>query len=570
MDYFIHIIIFILIYAVLAASLNVILGYGGMVSMCHAVFFAIGAYAGALISINLGLNFLVGMVAGSLIAGVSAAIIALPSLRVRDEYIIVFTLAFQMVMYGLMVSLHDVTRGAQGIPGIPHASIFGIHFESPLQNLILISVIAGICLATLWRLCHSPFARTLKAIREDPDAAQSLGKNALKFKVLTFAIGGATAAMVGSCFAYYITFITPYQFTIGTSILLLCIVVIGGGGNFWGAILGATILVGLPEVLRFVPGNLAVIDILREIIYGALLVIFMCFRPKGVLAEPVAITKAPVAFKPVKQTGNGDRGDCPSLVQFPSKTILEVKGGSKSFGGLRAVKNASLTLAEGKITAIVGPNGCGKTTLFNLISGFLRFDAGKVYLWGKNVTGYPPYRFAKIGVGRSWQDTRIFLNLSVLENVMVGCPEQAGESLPLLFLSPRRVAKEEKENCRKAMTYLDLVGLSDKADQRAGDLSSAEQKVVAMARLLAWEYTLLFLDEPTSGMDPESVKEMMKLIQQAVKDGKRTVCLVEHNLDVVRGIADYAYFMDEGQVIASGTPAELMANPKLTEVYFGT
>jgi branched-chain amino acid transport system permease protein len=571
MEYIYHIIIFILLYSILVQSLNLIMGYAGMVSMCHAIFSGIGAYTAALISIHLGYNFIFAMAVGFVLAAVMGGLLATPFLRVRDEYLIVFTIGFQMVMYEFMLTARGITEGQGGIPGIPPPQLFGIEFVDPLTFLPLVVVITAICFAFSWRIINSPFGRVLKAIREDESACRALGKNSLKFRVIVFALGGGLAAIAGSTLAYYVTFVSPFTFVVDVSIFIIVMVVLGGLANFWGPLVGAAILVGLPEALRFIPGAAGVIDAVREILYGFILMLLMIFRPQGILPERAGRilgnfsgSDEPLQENGVEIEGIGE-GDSSNL----KKSVVELQGLSKSFGGLEAVKDVSLSLPYGEITGLIGPNGCGKTTIFNLITGYLSPDKGRVLVGGQEVTNQAPYRIVKAGLARSWQDVRIFNGMSVLENVMVAFQGQIGENLPLLFFRPRQVAEEEARNYQKAISYLKLVGLGEKAGELGMNLSTAEQKLAAIARLLATECPVLLLDEPTSALDVDSVERIIKLIKRAARQTKKTVLLVEHNLDVVRGLVKKAYFMSEGNVLAYGEPAELMANPKLAEVYFG-
>lgn len=280
MDYLFNILVFILIYAVWVQSLNLIMGYVGVISMGHAIFSGIGAYTAALISVHLGYHFLVGTIAGFLLATVVGALLAIPSLRVRDEYLIVFTVGFQMVAYEFMITARGITEGQGGIPNIPSPQLFGFEFNTPFKFLPLALVTTVICFAIVWRLVHSPFGRVLKAIREDESACRALGKNTLKFKVLVFALGGGIAAIAGSTMAYFITFISPVSFSVEISIFIIVMVVLGGEASFWGPLVGAAILVGLPEVLRFLPGTAGFVDVLREIFYGLILMFMMIFRPR--------------------------------------------------------------------------------------------------------------------------------------------------------------------------------------------------------------------------------------------------------------------------------------------------
>jgi len=302
-----------------------------------------------------------------------------------------------------------------------------------------------------------------------------------------------------------------------------------------------------------------------------ILMLLMIFRPQGILPEHSGLLGKRDRVDEAKREER-ETGPSATITQVSDnvrKPVLELRGLSKSFGGLEAVKDVTIQLPFGKITGLIGPNGCGKTTIFNLITGYLQPDKGEVLVDGKEITGQPPYRVVRNGLARSWQDVRVFNGMSALENVLVGFQNQSGEKLALLFLRPRRVAADERENIKKALHYLELVGLGNNPDQLAMNLSTAEQKLIALARLLATECPVLLLDEPTSALDVDSVEKIIKLIKRIAAQTRKTILLVEHNLDVVRGLVDKAYFMSEGKVLSYGEPSELMANPKLAEVYFG-
>jgi len=584
MDYILHVAIFILIYAIIVQSLNLIIGYVGIISMAHAIFAAIGAYSAALISVHLGLNFVVGFIVGFIISAIIGALVALPSLRVRDEYLIVFTVGFQMVLYEFMLTARGITQGQGGIGGIESPVIFGVSIDSTLSYLVFTIVVATICFLLCWRLVNSPFGRVLKAIREDEAACRALGKNTLLFKVSVFAIGGGLAAIGGSLFAHYVTFISPFSFTIEASIFLIVMVVIGGSANFWGPLVGAGILIGLPELLNFIPGAAGAIDAIREMLFGLVLMACMLFRPQGILPE-YSRNRLMIVSEPANRE-EGRQPDEESIqresflkedsnpvtskgIESEDRPILELKNVTKTFGGLKAVDDASIVLTEGKIIGLIGPNGCGKTTLFNLVTGFIEPDRGSIYLRGEDVTKVSPYKLVDKGLVRSWQDTKIFKGMTVLENVMVGFTKQPGEQLHNLYATYKQVKEEEANNRIVALDYLKKVELLDKKDLLAGDLSVAEQKLVALARLLATGCPILLLDEPTASLDLDSVNRIIKIIRDIAKAANKTVLLIEHNLDVVRGIVEKAYFMSEGKIIAYDAPLELMKNKKLSEVYFG-
>ena len=285
MDYILHILILINIYIILVVSLDLIAGYTGLLSIAHAAFYGIGAYATALLSLHFQTNFLFNMLFGIIGAAVLGAIIAFPSLRIHDDYFVIATFGFQMIVYSIFNNWVDLTRGPLGIPGIPVASLFGFNIDSHWKFLILSAIFAFLAYLLVHKLVNSPYGRVLKAIREDEVFAQSLGKNVNSYKIQVFIIGGALASMAGNLYAHYITFIDPTSFTILESILVISMVIIGGAGSLRGPIIGAAVLVILPEALRFVGLPSSVAANLRQIFYGSLMVLMMLYRPQGLVGE---------------------------------------------------------------------------------------------------------------------------------------------------------------------------------------------------------------------------------------------------------------------------------------------
>ena len=247
---------------------------------------------------------------------------------------------------------------------------------------------------------------------------------------------------------------------------------------------------------------------------------------------------------------------------------LRVENVSKSFGSFRALQDVNITAKIGQVTALVGPNGAGKTTLFHVIGGNLTPDSGKVFLNGKDITGLPPYKVARRHVGRLFQDVRIFSALSVAENIEVAFLHRSDYSL---FTTLAWWLSEARENDRRerAMQWLEFVGLADKANEPAGELSYGQQKLLALARIVALRPALLLLDEPTAALSPAMTKKMVGLIRQLVSDQKLTIALIEHNMGVVRDLADYIYFLHEGSVHTHGTQKEVLENPAVRELYMG-
>jgi len=285
MEYLLHILILIGIYSILSISLNLISGYTGLLSIAHAAFYGIGAYVTALLALNFESHFLINIICAMIFAGILGAVVAIPSLRIHDDYFVIATFAFQVIIFSVLNNWVSLTNGPMGLPGIPQPVIFGIEISSHYGFLLLVLFFALLTFFVSGRLVNSPFGRVLKAIREDEVFVLSLGKNVAGFKVIIFIIGASLAAIAGSFYACYITFIDPTSFTIMESIFILSIVIIGGTGNLRGSVIGAIVLVTLPELLRFLGLPNAIAANMRQIIYGSLLVIFMMYRPHGLIGE---------------------------------------------------------------------------------------------------------------------------------------------------------------------------------------------------------------------------------------------------------------------------------------------
>lgn len=285
MEYLLHILIIINIYIIVGLSLNLIAGYSGLLSVSHAGFYGIGAYAAALLALNFHVNFLVGIAAGIVVATMIGFAIGYPSLRFRGDFFVIATLGFQMILFEVMNNWMGLTNGPLGLPGIPQPVIFGFQIASHVSFFILTLLFAIAVYFICRRLVNSPFGNVLRGMREDEVFALSLGKNVNLHKVVIFAVGSGLVAIGGALYAYYISFIDPTSFTVSESIFMLSIVIVGGSGRLGGSVVGAIILVALPELLRFIGLPNAVAANLRQIFYGGLLVAFMMFRPKGIWGE---------------------------------------------------------------------------------------------------------------------------------------------------------------------------------------------------------------------------------------------------------------------------------------------
>lgn len=285
MNYILHILIMVNIYFILALSLNLVVGYTGLLSICHAAFYGIGAYATTLLIMKAGWSFFPALLFAVLFTAVLSLLIALPSLRLRGDYFVLATLAFQIIVFVILYNWVSLTRGPYGIPGIPRPTLFNRELSSLPSYLLFSAATAGICITLLYLLGNSPFGRILKAIREDEIAAASLGKNVPRLKTVAFALSAGFAAVPGALFATYMRYIDPTSFTLDESIFILSVIIIGGTGNLSGPLLGVLLMVVLPEALRFVHIPDSIAANMRQIIYGVLLLLIMRFRPSGLKGE---------------------------------------------------------------------------------------------------------------------------------------------------------------------------------------------------------------------------------------------------------------------------------------------
>jgi len=285
MNYLLHILIMIGIYIILSLSLNLLVGYTGLLSLCHAAFYGIGAYAATLFMTRLGVNFFPALLLAIVITMVASLVVSVPSLRLRGDYFVLASLGFQIIAFSILYNWVSFTRGPYGIPGIPRPTILGIEIGTLPTYFTLTAILTFLCFLVLWRISSSPFGRVLKAIREDELATKALGKNTTNLKIVSFMFAAGIAAVSGALYAAYVTYIDPTSFTIAESIFILSIVLIGGSGNLKGPILGAIFLVVLPEVLRFlnIPDTIA--PNVRQMIYGAILVFLMRYRSQGIAGE---------------------------------------------------------------------------------------------------------------------------------------------------------------------------------------------------------------------------------------------------------------------------------------------
>jgi branched-chain amino acid transport system ATP-binding protein len=575
------------LYALLTIGVVIVLGQAGQLSFGHSAFYGIGAYSAGILAMKSPVPTPLCLVIGALAAGLIALIVGRPVLKLRYFYLALATIGLGQIFLTLMnVTLRKVSGGSIGLAPVPKLSLFGLRFAGAMQKYYLVWIIVLIVLFFISRALKFRMGRAFRAIATSEIASSSLGMRTANWKLVGFVTSAVVCGLAGGLFAFVAGAINPGDFTFTLAIIPIVMMLIGGGGSVWGAVVGAVLMIYVKDWL---PSKVPDIGQWSGALYSGIMILLLIFLPAGIflrpdqrariktffrgekLREPVECLAAPEEAPTAAAAGAAPQAESSKRASGKAGTgelLLEAVGVSVHFGGLKAVNEVSMKVTEGQIVALIGPNGAGKTTFFNAVSRLQKLSAGKIRFAGTDVTKRSTANTARLGMARTFQNLRIYPNMSVLENVLVGCHQHERTGLWAGGLGLPHQRREERASRERALQALATVGLEGAAVLPAASLPYGSQRLVEIARALASEPRLLLLDEPAAGMNASERAHLVEQIRR-IRDSGITVLLVEHDIELVMGISDYMYVLDYGRLISEGRPEVVQKDPAVIEAYLG-
>ena len=561
-NYITHIVSIYYLYVIMAIGLSIVVSYAGLLDLGYVAFFAVGAYLYAILNTAIHLPFLVAIPLAALAASTFGFILGFPTLRVRGDYLALVTLAFGEMIRTVLTNWTTVTNGPKGIYAIDSPGLLGFQFSLPGQYYYIVLVILGASMLLFSRLTSSPVALIWEALRDDEIAANSSGINPQKYYLMAFAIGASFAGIVGVLFASIQKFVSPESFVLDESILVLSIVVLSGGKSVFRIFIAAALFYLVPELLREFKEY-------RLLIFGGFLIFFPIYEEKAVkLFSSLKRKASTTTDKPtVEATGH----NYTPPISGNESLELKVSSVTKEFSGLTALDNVSFEQGLSKnVVGLIGPNGAGKSTLFNCLSGIEKITHGAISMGSLGrIEKMPPYVLASKGIGRTFQNVRLFKSMTVSQNILIGCYCGKAVSLSSALFKTKEFKQFINDSIEKADYYLDMLGLLPYKNQSVGSLPIGSQRKVEIARALATEPKLLLLDEVASGLNDAEKKDLIAVFQLITKKMGISILLVEHDMPFVLGLAEQIIVLDSGAMIAQGSPAEVSKDKKVIDAYLG-
>lgn len=559
--YYQNLLILTFLLAIGATGWNIMGGFAGYISLGNSAFIGLGAYTTGILAAKHDISPFIGCFAGGLVCAVAAAVLSLVTRRTRGMYFVIVTFAALQLLGVVATTSSTLTGGSQGL-ALPLPSWSLAYQDWPFYYALLALLVVSVGLAALVR--RSKLGLGLFAIQDDEDKATGLGLQSAVYKMIAFVLSGTITGIGGGIYAYYVSFLNVAAvFDVVTSVLIVLAVLLGGRGTLWGPVLGAFII---EPVANFTSTDLGGPNAgaIRLLLFGGLLGGVVLFMPRGVIPTiTTAWQRARLARRPAEADEWSGSAPIPALPTGPPPAggnVLEVRGLTKAFGGLRAVDGVDLDVAAGTITGLIGPNGSGKTTLFNLIDGTVGTHSGRITLAGRRLDRRGRPLRAQLGLGRTYQLPRLFHSLSVVENIVVPQRRLIGAKL-----WQRRVTAAERDRVMATLTEL---GLAAYADVGPGTLSYGQRKLIELAQVLWLDPKLVMLDEPAAGISPALSERLAEMIRSLHRRGVG-VLLVEHDLAFLSKLCEHVYVMANGKLIANGTVAAVCAHPAVVDAYLG-
>ncbi|WP_158818120.1 ATP-binding cassette domain-containing protein [Methylocapsa sp. S129] len=532
-------------YAIAVCGLSVVLGLCGQINLAQAAFFALGAYAVGLGTVDYDIPFFICLAGGMGVAFAAGGLLGLSTLRLGGHYLAMVTISFQQILTVVLINAIQITNGPDGVSGIKRPDLFA----SSQAYLALAVAALAITGYLVWRLAGTRLGRAMRAVRDNEIAASAAGVDVYRTKVAAFAICALLGGLGGGLFAGGFAYVSPDQFAFSDSIVFLTMALLGGVASPVGSTIGTGLLILIPEWLRFlksVPG-------LYLAIYGLAVILIVVFMADGIwgfiarlFRRPAIAPSSPIAPLVLKPADSG------------APAALEVRGLAKYFGGLKAVDGVDFTVRRGAVHALIGPNGSGKTTTLNVVSGLYRPTAGRIFVDGVDVTALSAHKRTIAGLGRTFQNIRLFRSMTALENVVIGA-ERGGNT---------QVGRGHPTLQERARAALDFVGLGARSDDLVTRFSYGHQRLIEIARALASNPTVLLLDEPAAGLNSSEKKSLHDLLERIAAQGL-TILIIDHDMTLVAGVAQHLTVLNFGRRIADGDTLDVLRQPDVIAAYLG-